>query len=98
MQDIEREIAHKLIRAILDCEEHIFKISVGDGEEFVVKRSMDFDTIIAGLGHTEMNDLILRDANNNRIGSITLIWGNGVDVISDHTDIPVINQIVESVA
>ena len=92
--DLEMEITRKLVRKILAHEPKLM-ITVGDEEDYLIKRSRDFDKIIAELGHSDENDLIIRSLDNSeRLGAISLIWGNGEDVISDHTDNKIINQLV----
>lgn len=84
-------IARKVIRKALAKG---YNISVMDGDDYPVKRSTSFKVINEALASTDSDSLIIRDASANRIGFILLIWGNGEDVVSDHTDKPEINELV----
>ena len=53
------------------------KVSVHDGEEFAVKRSTDFKEIIKGCASTGEDTIIIRDQNNEKLGSFYLIYDNG---------------------
>jgi len=76
-----------------------YRISVRDdytGEgEIVVRRSRDIGVIMAALGSTGGDTLTLFDTDDRRLGSLVLIWGNGEDVISDHTDNEEMNALAE---
>jgi hypothetical protein len=71
-------------------------VSVFDGEAWAIKISTDKGEIFENLAQTESGDTLrLRDkATRAVLGSIWLIYENGVDVISDHTDSPEIRDIV----
>lgn len=74
-----------------------FQISINNGEKTIVNRSRNSAEIIKAMFHTEMDTLTL-NVEERRVGFITLIYDNernGLDVISDHTDIPHINRLVE---
>lgn len=69
-------------------------ISVNNGEEWNVKTSTDKATIIGGLFETDMDTLLARDADGNKLGWWSLIYGNdGYDVISDYSA----NDFAESI-
>lgn len=78
----EQKIATKLVDTILEAG-HM--ISVIDGEEVVVRRSTDRAEILEAMASTDSDTLVIRDSQRRRIGSVTLIWGNGCDLISDNT-------------
>lgn len=83
-KDIELPIARHLIRHILS---EGFEIALHDGEEIAVPRTRNFDALNDGLASTDYDNLIIYlSGAPKRIGAITLIWGNGCDVLSDHTD------------
>ncbi len=90
MPELEMTIAKELIERALARG---YTVSVYDGEEFTVKRSVDLATIIASLATTDCDTLVIRNGKD-RLGSILLIWGNGEDVISDYTDKPEIEALV----
>jgi hypothetical protein len=79
----EARIARKIVK---DALANGWTISVNDGEEWVVKRSTDSQTILNAMCSTDSDVLHLRDASGEPFGSIWLVWGNDEDVISDHSD------------
>lgn len=82
MQAIEKHIASNLITSGIAKG---YLISVNNGEEWTVKRSNDFQTVFDALGTTELFDkLVYRDSNGAMVGTVTLIFGNGEDLIYDH--------------
>jgi hypothetical protein len=92
MSPIEKVIVTKLVHLALDQG---YAISVFDGEDYPLKRSRNEDQILDALASSDSDDLVLRDTEHgHRIGSITLIWGNDVEVISDHSDNAATNEVV----
>jgi hypothetical protein len=77
-QQIERLIINRLIDDILATGS---AISVNDGEETVLKNSTDKAAILAAMFSTD-EDYLITSAPQG--AWIRLIYGNGVDVISDH--------------
>ena len=74
-----------------------FLISINKGEKTIVNRSRNCGEIINAMFRTDMDTLTL-NVEERRVGIITLMYDNeenGLDVISDHTDIPHINRLVE---
>lgn len=67
-----------------------YTVSVNDDAaghgEWVVKRSRNSAEIFEALATTGGDLLKLRDANGDSLGFISLIYGNGEDVVSDCTD------------
>lgn len=62
-------------------------VSVFDGMAWAVRRSRDIPTLAAALASTDTDTLRFRDGvTGQSVGSVMLIYGNGEDVISDHTD------------
>ena len=58
-------------------------------EEYTVKRSRRERQILAALAPTGEDALVIRDATGERLGVLSLIWGNeesGECLIADHTD------------
>lgn len=79
----EGKICSALVQALLDRGA---AVSVHDGEEWAVKRSTDKAEIMAGLFATDMDSLVARDADGNKLGWWSLIYGNdGTDVVSDYS-------------
>lgn len=91
--DCELHIISKVVEAALSKG---FTVSVNDGEAWTVKRSRDIAAIMAALGSTDGDELMIRDANR-RIGSIYLVYGNQPwEVIADHTDTLKMRELLES--
>lgn len=96
------EIDRQIIEAVIDdtlaaglC------ISVHDGEEIALSRSVDRAQIIGALCTTDDDTLIIRRIEDGapkkeaRVGSVYLVYGNepGV-VICDHTDTPQVHALL----
>ena len=82
----ERRTATRLVAAALAAG---YAVSVYDGEEYTVKRSRKSKEILAALATTGEDALVIRDATGERLGVLSLIWGNdpsGEELIADHTD------------
>jgi hypothetical protein len=74
-----------------------FIISINNVDETIVNQSRNSGEIINATFHTEM-DTITLNVEERRVAFFTLIYdsdGSGVDVISDHTDLPHISRLVE---
>lgn len=94
---IERAIIRRAVRDILAAHDGAYCISVYDGEEYPVKRSRDLDKIMADIGQCDEESLIVRHADDSgsKVGSIYLVYGNGGwDVIADHTDSPLMRELL----
>lgn len=94
MTTIETMICNALVTKALAIG---YTVSVYDGEEFALKRCADKATIIAALGSTDHDALHFRNADGVKVGVVALIYGNGRDLISDHSDNAAINALVNSV-
>jgi hypothetical protein len=82
----ERKIIDKLISTILDAGH---KISIYDSAgSFSISKSRDIAAISETIAETDETNILIRDDNNDQVGWIMLIHGNGTDVISDMTDNP----------
>ncbi len=79
---VERKIVNRLLEAALanNCS-----VSVYDGEEWPLHNSTDIDIIRLALASTDMDVIRIRDADNDYVGDVHLVWGNDEDVISDTT-------------
>lgn len=82
MDETEKKIANALVLAGISRG---YTVSVNDGEEWVVNHSKNIEEIMAALGSTDMDIIRFTDIFQERIGSFLLIWGNGGDLVSDHT-------------
>lgn len=78
------EVECKIVKAILKAARAGgYKVTLRDEEDVIVSRSDDWAAILAGVAASGENHVALhRDGYQ---GSIWLIWGNGIDVISDHS-------------
>jgi hypothetical protein len=93
----EATVARKLVRTILAAG---YQVSVHDGEEILLKRSTRFSDIVGVLGETDESVLTIRDANNERVGAIALIWGNdpsGEELIADYTNCDEIRRLIDGI-
>lgn len=88
--DIERKIVERLLD---DALAQNLTVSVYDGEVYALVRSYDKSAIFDAMFTTETDTLVLW-SGNHRLGSVTLIYGNGRDVIADHSDNEFINKLV----
>jgi hypothetical protein len=82
----ERRTATRLVAAALAAG---YTVSVYDGEEYTVKRSRKSKEILEALATTGEDVLVIRDSAGERLGVLSLIWGNdpsGDELISDHSD------------
>lgn len=96
LQPHDAEAATKLVKAILAAG---YALSVYDGEAYAIVRSTDEAAILKEVGATDIDKLIVRSADGERIGSITLVYGNSPgETISDHTDNPIIEALVAKAA
>jgi hypothetical protein len=83
-QGIERVIIRRFVKTAL---RYGYAISVFDGEETTVKRSMDVNVIMKAIMTTDEDFLELFRLNESpkRQGWVRLIYGNsGYDVINDY--------------
>jgi hypothetical protein len=92
MQDIEQTITKRIIAKALAAG---YVVSVNDGEEWVINKSSDEPAIVAALFSTDMDVLRFHRPSGERIGSVCLIYGNGEDAVSDHTDNAKTTALVE---
>lgn len=79
------EVECKIVKAILKAaRDGGYSISINDGEETTVKRSQDWAAILAAMATTE-EDWLRLHREGDRTGWVTLVYGNGIDLISDYT-------------
>lgn len=79
----ERRMARALVDAILDRG---FTVTVSDGEDRVVKKSIDRAEIMGALSSTDEDYVYVTDGNGRDRAWFRLIYGNsGWDVVSDYS-------------
>jgi hypothetical protein len=83
-QEVERKI---VVQVIKDLHNAGYNITVNDGEEEVLEKSLDQTDVLDAMFSTDEDYLIAVDATTGiRIGYVRLIYGNdGPDVINDYT-------------
>lgn len=82
-------------RIVADAIRLGYTISVNDGEAWVVSRSRDSRLILEALASTEYDYLSFGlPGIKDKIGSLLLVWGNGTDLIADHTANADLNNIL----
>lgn len=89
--DIECAICECLVDDILSRG---YLISVYDGEEVCLERSLLAPSILAAMFSTDSDNLLVYSRDGSCLGEIVLIYGNGRDVISDHSDTPEIAALL----
>ncbi|MBA4172818.1 MAG: hypothetical protein C0511_09240 [Hyphomicrobium sp.] len=92
--DAAARIVRQLIRGALVKG---WSVSVYDGEEWTVKQATSLHIVTAALATTDEDVLRFREADGTKIGDVSLIWSNDEDVISDHTDVPDLRELVDGV-
>lgn len=87
----ERAITRKLVGDLLaaGCD-----LSVYDGEEWVLRRSADEQAVLEALNSTD-HDGIAVYLDDERLGDIVLIWGNGADLISNYSDSEELEELIK---
>lgn len=78
--DIEKRIVGRVVYDLLAAG---WLITVNDGDENPVIDSKDAPTIFKALASTDQDYLMVK-APGRRSAWVRLIWGNGVDIISDY--------------
>lgn len=81
--------SQKISRVITAALAAGLRVSVSDGEGgFNLKRSTELRDILNAVGEMDMDELIFRNAANERVGWMMLVWGNagdGSELVSDYT-------------
>lgn len=94
LTDEEYGIARALVMAAINAG---YTVSVNDGVEYVIARCSAVDDIMRSMGSTDSDVLVLRSMDGQKVGWVEFIWGNGCDVIANHTDNQAINALVAAV-
>jgi hypothetical protein len=73
-----------------------YLISVNDGEEWVVKKSVKRKEIMDALQSTDSDLLKIRKPDGEKVGVIYLVWGNSPEeVVCDYSSNPEIEALVD---
>lgn len=91
----ESEMANRVVGALLARG---WLLSVFDGAEYTVKRSADRHEILRAMNTTSEDVLVVRDAEGNRLGSVSLVYGNaddGSELISDYTATDLLDAVLD---
>ena len=81
----EAAVARRLVKAMLARE---LSVSVNDGEEWTVKKSRTYRTIVDALCTTGLDYLRIYAPTGDYLGTFMLVWGNaddGSELISDYS-------------
>lgn len=86
-QELERRIVEQVIDSALQAG---YQLSVDDGEEITVRRSVDRGTILAAMFTTDEDRLIFHKTDTKPFhgsdGWVFFVYGNdGYDVVNDYT-------------
>jgi len=82
-QNIERRIVRQILKDALAAG---YRVSVHDGEDWVVSKSTHGPSIFAAMFSVDEETLVFRDASNATVGQVWLVYGNdGYDVVCDYT-------------
>jgi hypothetical protein len=82
--ETERAIVERLVSDALFF--HGYSVSHSDREALTVARARDIGPIMKQLHACDKESLIFHDADGNRVGAVSLVYGNrGYDVLADHT-------------
>lgn len=82
LPEIERKITNRVIDALIGAG---YGISVYDGEEMVLRNSRSRREIRKRLATTDSDCLYASGKAGKGVGYVSLIWGNGEDVLSDYS-------------
>lgn len=87
----ERRITRQLLAAIFSEPGRCVTVHDGQDTTGMILRENQVYPHLASTG----SDWLTVYEGGERIGAIWLIWGNGEDLISDYSDTPELNAIVE---
>jgi len=89
---LEMRVVRKLVKDALALG---YAVSVFDGEEWTVHKSKAFSAIIAALRTTDDDILLFRNAANEIVGKVLLIYGNEpYEVINDYSANPAMEALI----
>lgn len=80
--EVERQIIVLLVEDLFAAG---YKLGVNDGEETTLENSTDEAKVFETMSTTDEDFILLSPNKDGEKGWIRLIYGNGCDVISDHS-------------
>jgi hypothetical protein len=87
--NIEERITRELLQRLIAQG---YALGVNDGEETVLRNSRDAEEVYKLLGTTDADYILVAEATRQgdgvawrQIGWVMLIWGNGIDLISNYS-------------
>lgn len=92
MSDIEKRIAR---RVVTDALEAGYMVSVWEGGDWAIKRSIDKAAILDAMFSTDSDLLVMRRLDGDLVGRVYLVWGNGCDVLTDWSDNEATNDLLK---
>lgn len=94
MHAVEKQVIVKLLDEALGRG---YRVSVWDGEEWVLEGSTDRGDILQNLGATD-EEILRFSEDGKRIGNVFLVYGNEpYYVISDHTSSSAMDELLAPV-
>ena len=63
----------------------LYSVNVWDGEGWAIVRSRNLDKIMDALRSTDEDTVHFRDMDGNHVGWVYFTWGEGEDVVCDHS-------------
>lgn len=92
MNITETRIISKIIKNALNNN---YRVSICDGEAFPLKRSSSYVDIINAMFSTDEDIMWFRNDKGELVGCVVFVYGNGEDVVHDHTDTEEMRAMVE---
>lgn len=93
MQTHESKVIRRMVRIALTKG---LTVSVWDGGEWTLKRSKSVTRVLSACGTTDHDVLRFRDKDGTKVGSVSLVYGNGPgEVVSDYSDVPAMEWMVD---
>lgn len=87
----ERKVISPIIHR---CIATGYTVSVHNGEAWALKRSSRYLDIMAALGSTDEDNVLVRRADGTKVGWIDFIYGNDDEVVADYSDNAIIAGLV----
>jgi hypothetical protein len=89
----EMKVIERLVEELLIAG---YRLSVNDGEEITLAKSTDKAAILKAMRTTDEDYLLVHFADNRRIGTIYLVYGNMPwEVVNDYSDSVSVNGLLD---